>query len=44
MNKLEVAKDREVWASLLKLLPRDMAPDKQKKMDGAVIKFRGKKN
>ncbi|PWA15004.1 hypothetical protein CCH79_00008845, partial [Gambusia affinis] len=31
---VEVDGEREVWASLLKLLPRDPTPDKRKKMDG----------
>ncbi|TWW64119.1 R2DM Retrovirus-related Pol polyprotein from type II retrotransposable element [Takifugu flavidus] len=30
----EVAGEREVWASLLRLLPRDPTPDKRQRMDG----------
>ena len=33
----DVAREREVWSSLLELLPRDPTPDKRLKMDGWMI-------
>ncbi len=37
----EVSREREVWTSLLRLLPRDPAPDKREKMDRLVHHLSG---